>query len=411
MNLPAPDVIVNVPQPPKRRARKRMVAGMRVSGKHGEYTVAIEGGRKSRKRIYGYVMEASGNNKYLVRFDCNMEKECFSNTLNIEADEATVPQDEAVPEVVLNNEAIAADKDSESDNESSDGELASEHGIVNIGDINESADIPEDNVNEDEVETDARPETYHDRLRGTRAAISRLIGDEVSIKGTGGEITWTVIKNHTKPELSEESREAEKEHMKNVGYNNIKQLLQTEKFEDPAAASDDGTSNSNTPHRPRDIEQCTMFAMMFLTLTFKNWRSKYTKFNECINLYNDKNPKAVKEFSLCEYLTCFALFIGAVVFSASGARLWDIKGDSKQRDMEWASIVQPPGYDEHIKLYRFKQFRMIIHKTYEQNDLADTDPWWRFKGAIDEFNAIRKVRYFVVPFFIVFKVLTLFFCR
>jgi hypothetical protein len=70
---------------------------------------------------------------------------------------------------------------------------------VNIGDINESADIPEDNVNEDEVETDARPETYHDRLRGTRLAIIRLIGDEVSIKATGGEITWTVIKNHTKP--------------------------------------------------------------------------------------------------------------------------------------------------------------------------------------------------------------------
>ena len=78
--------------------------------------------------------------------------------------------------------------------------------------------------------------------------------------------------------------------------------------------------------------------------------------------------------------------------------------------MEWASIVQPPGYDEHIKLYRFKQFRMIIHKIYEQNDLADTDTWWRFKGAIDEFNAIRKVRYFVVRFFIVFKFLTLCFC-
>lgn len=86
MNLPAPDVTVNVPQPPKRRARKRMVAGMRVSGKHGEYIVATEGGRKSRQRIYGYVMEASGNNKYLVQFDCNMEKECFLNTLKIEAE-------------------------------------------------------------------------------------------------------------------------------------------------------------------------------------------------------------------------------------------------------------------------------------------------------------------------------------
>jgi hypothetical protein len=50
------DVTVNVPQPSKRRARKRMVAGMKVSGKYGEYTTT-EGGRKSRQRIYGYVMD------------------------------------------------------------------------------------------------------------------------------------------------------------------------------------------------------------------------------------------------------------------------------------------------------------------------------------------------------------------
>ena len=380
-----------------------MVAGMRVSGKHGEYVVAAEGGRKSRQRIYGYVMEASGNNKYLVRFDCNVEKECFSNTLKIEGDEAAVPQAEQTPAAVVTNEVIAADEDSESENDSPDVELASEHGVVNIGDINESADIPEENTNEDEVETDVRPETYHDRLRATRAAISQLVGDKVSIKGSGGEITWTVITNHTKSELSEESKQAEKEHMNNVGYNNIKQLLRTEKFEDPAAASDDGTSNSNTPHRPRDTEQCTIFAKMFLNLTFKNWRSKYTKFNECIKLYNNKNPKAIKEFLIGEYLTCFALFIGAVVFSASGARLWDIKGDNKQREMEWASIVQPPGFDDHIKLYRFKQFRMIIAKIYEQHDLEDTDPWWRFKGAIDEFNAIRKVRYFFISLSLLFS--------
>lgn len=104
------------------------------------------------------------------------------------------------------------------------------------------------------METDTRPETYHNCLRATRAAISRLIGDEVIIKATGGEITWTVIKNNTKPGLSEESKEAEKEYMNNVGYNDITQLLGTEKFEDPAAASDDRTSNSNTPICPRDIE-------------------------------------------------------------------------------------------------------------------------------------------------------------
>ena len=372
-----------------------MVAGMRVSGKHGEYSTT-EGGRKSRQRIYGYVMESSGNNKYLVRFDNNMEKECFSNTLKIESDAAAVPQSEstsAETSAETNADYIAApndavDEDSSSENEAPDVELASEHGVVNIGDINESADI--DPI-VDDVDVDARPETYHDRLRATRASISALIGDEVSVKGGGREITWTVIKNHTKPEMSSQAKEAEKEHLKNLGYNNIAQLLRTEKFEDPAAASGDGTSNSSTPHRPCNTDECTVFANMFLKLMFADWQSKYTRFNQCIKVYNDLNPKDVKEFTISEFLTCFALFIGAVVFSANGARLWDIKGDTKQCDKEWASIVQPPGYNDHIRLYRFKQFRMIIPKIYEQHDLADTDPWWRFKGAIDEFNSIRKV--------------------
>ena len=34
---------------------------------------------------------------------------------------------------------------------------------------------------------------------------------------------------------------------------------------------------------------------------------------------------------------------------------------------------------------------MVIPKVYEQPDLKDTDPWYQFKGAIDEFNRIRKV--------------------
>ena len=67
------------------------------------------------------------------------------------------------------------------------------------------------------------------------------------------------------------------------------------------------------------------------------------------------------------------MVIGAVVFSVNGARLWD-KGDNKERDTEWMSMVQPPGYDNYMKLYRFKQFRMIIPKIYEQKELNDTDP-------------------------------------
>ena len=73
-----------------------MVGGIRVSGKHGEYIAAPDGRRKSRQRIYGYVIEERENNKYLVQFDNSMEKECYSNTLKIEVDIATVPTSESV---------------------------------------------------------------------------------------------------------------------------------------------------------------------------------------------------------------------------------------------------------------------------------------------------------------------------
>ena len=135
-----------------------------------------------------------------------------------------------------------------------------------------------------------------------------------------------------------------------------------------------------------------MFTNIFLNLMLKDWRTKYTKFNECIRACNDLNLKALNESTNCEYITYFALFIGAVVFSAIGVGLQDIKGGSKQRDMYWSYIVQSPGYNDRRRLYRFKKFRMTIAKIYEQNDLADTNPWWRFKGAIDEFNSIQKVQ-------------------
>jgi len=34
---------------------------------------------------------------------------------------------------------------------------------------------------------------------------------------------------------------------------------------------------------------------------------------------------------------------------------------------------------------------MIITKIYEQGQLKDTNPWWRFKGAVADFNTIQRV--------------------
>ena len=44
-----------------------------------------------------------------------------------------------------------------------------------------------------------------------------------------------------------EVSDAQKKQMKELGYKNMKMLLEAEKFDDPATVSDDGTSNLATP--------------------------------------------------------------------------------------------------------------------------------------------------------------------
>ena len=166
---PPPVRTMNVPTPTVRRARKRMVAGMRVSGKHGEYAATQVDGtakkRRSKTRIYGYVLESRGNNKYLVRFDNNLEKECSSGTLKIEAQTVAVPQDEV--QAITTEDAAGPDPDEYSSSKDKDPniDLLQDHVVVNIGAINESADpCLEEEARTNDLQ-DNCPDTYKDRLR------------------------------------------------------------------------------------------------------------------------------------------------------------------------------------------------------------------------------------------------------
>ena len=299
-----------------------MVPGMRVSGKHGDYVNSPESRRKSRERVYGYVIEAKENNRYLIRFDNNIEKECFSNTLKIEQDAAAVPPSESKQvevDAAVESEKEDVDEESASEDEAPEAELAIEHGVVNIGDINESADV---SVNDSrQVEVESRQNTYQNRLRAKRKVISELVGETVAMKSSGNEIIWEVITNHTTPEEKKEVSDARKKQWVELGYNEIKTLMEAEKFVDPTTVSDDGTSNLAIPLRPKSIDYCTVFVKLWLKLSFNYWSKTFEKFNDCISAHNEQQPKNIKEFTRSEFLTCFSLFIGAVVFSVSGARL------------------------------------------------------------------------------------------
>ena len=86
-----------------------MFLGTRVSVLHSDLKDNTEERRKSRELLYGYVMEAYTNNKYLLRFDNIIEKKWFSNILKIEIYTAAVPVIESASANELSSESCMSE--------------------------------------------------------------------------------------------------------------------------------------------------------------------------------------------------------------------------------------------------------------------------------------------------------------
>jgi hypothetical protein len=73
-------------------ANKRLHVHQRVSGAVGEY---IQGPTKCHhhQRLFGHIISAVGEKKYLVRFNDGNEKECSSALLRVEKSHASLPPD------------------------------------------------------------------------------------------------------------------------------------------------------------------------------------------------------------------------------------------------------------------------------------------------------------------------------
>ena len=102
------------------------------------------------------------------------------------------------------------------------------------------------------------------------------------------------------------------------------------------------------------------------------------------NLPNSKNK--IRTFSDGEFLICLGLMIGAVCYAQKGVGLWD----SGKKLPDWETLEPSAHFEQYIKAYRFKEFRRFLPSIYENPEKKNTDPWWRFCDAVDQFNAIRK---------------------
>ena len=102
--------------------------------------------------------------------------------------------------------------------------------------------------------------------------------------------------------------------------------------------------------------------------------------------------KIVPEFSKSEFLTGSALVIGAADCSEKGSNLWKSKpGQQEEWEKHWVSFAHHTDFNKYMRQYRFQQFRAFYPMIWEDEGLRQlNDPWWKFAGAIKQFNENRK---------------------
>ena len=73
-------------------------------------------------------------------------------------------------------------------------------------------------------------------------------------------------------------------------------------------------------------------------------------------------------------MVAHALLIAATCYSTSGNKLWN-SGSNDDKEDHWDSILECPGFEKYMKLYRFKQFRKFLPLVFENESIKEEDPW------------------------------------
>jgi hypothetical protein len=130
---------------------------------------------------------------------------------------------------------------------------------------------------------------------------------------------------------------------------------------------------------------------MFLELSFLDWKLKVDKMNAAVEASKAK----CKRFSCEEFLIGLGLIIGASEFSQKGVDLFGVKKGEEEDDDDlevWPSISPNPQFEQYMAFSCFKDFRRFLPSIYANESQKETDDWWEFAGAVDEFNIIRRTK-------------------
>jgi hypothetical protein len=337
---------------PRRMAsQKWLTPNQRVSGAVEEF---IEGGPKKlrqRQRLFGHIIRATGERRYLVHFDNGEEKELPSNVLKVESTAASIPPDISLPaqENVRGIAMVEADANFQEAEEhedlpvlrpeEEDAEVEEER---NGGEAEENADDEEGAVNAGwpygrmpgqlPTAANASQKDYHSIKKAAKDKTAALAGTEVSVvTRKNGTMKWTVVEGHTPP---------------------------TDKI-----ISKTGTFNGLKGFDIANFRKGEILVHMFLELSFLDWKLKVDKMNAAIEASKAK----CKRFSCEEFLIGLGLIVGAAEFSQKGVDPFGGKKGEEEDDDDlevWPSISPNPQFESYMAFSPFKDFRRFLPSIY-----------------------------------------------
>ena len=87
------------------------------------------------------------------------------------------------------------------------------------------------------------------------------------------------------------------------------------------------------------------------------------------------------------------IIIAAAGYNCRGCELWasDDPDIPVCEDVKsWRSIIQSPNFGKFMGENRFKEYHKLIPSIWEDKDAKESDPWWNFSQAVEEFNQQRR---------------------
>ena len=315
--------------------RNAITIGCRVKGPHGALIPNPRGhGRRVREVITGEVIQSVGNNQYKVRFDIDgREISCSSRSLKV------IERDEGIPV----NEVTVGDTQSFEPILHDHEEVSSDDEEIPNGDW----DLADEMLKYLDTEETERHKNNYDKAW---EEIHSLAGQEVTIKADGVTTVWTVV--------------------------------------DEVEPFDEDLSNSDRYCGLWDEDYSSDKKLIELFLNL--WPGDIFKQLENLNLnlvevnYNRKKSlkrRPIKDVTRNELITFIALVIAASSSPLRGTNLWNPPNNLFNKTI---------GYGKFMKEYRFKEIKTLFPMLFWNKEARSSDPWWKFRTAVDEFNRTRK---------------------